>query len=210
MTKVIAITGCMGSGKTTLVHHLHQLIPGSAVLFEDHFQTMTQMDLAELEQWKDRGSSIGELNLNGFDRAIREAVGASGNLRAKEPKLLPPKLLIIESQFGRAHPSLADLVDYQIWIDAPLDLCLARKILQLLSIDPGDSNGAMSPVEIRGLCTLYLESTARLLREQIRQVASVSDATLVNDKNTAKMVDEALQIVVNRASGSLGLDSDWL
>ena len=210
MTKVIAITGCMGSGKTTLVHHLRQLIPGSAVLFEDHFQTMTQMDVAELEQWTARGSSIGELNLNGFDRAIREALGASGILRAKKPKLLPPKLLFIESQFGRAHPSLADLVDYQIWIDAPLDLCLARKILQLSSIDSGDSNGAMSPLEISGLCKLYLESTARLLREQIRQVASVSDATLVNDKNTARMVDEALQIVANRASGSLGLDGDWL
>jgi energy-coupling factor transporter ATP-binding protein EcfA2 len=210
MTKVIAITGCMGSGKTTLVHHLHQLIPGSAVLFEDHFQTMTQMDVAELEQWTARGSSISELNLNGFDRAIRDSLGASGSLRAKKPKLLPPKLLFIESQFGRAHPSLADLVDYQIWIDAPLDLCLARKILQLSSIDSGDSNGAMSPLEISGLCKLYLESTARLLREQIRQVASVSDATLVNDKNTARMVDEALQIVANRASGSLGLDSDWL
>ncbi len=210
MTKVIAITGCMGSGKTTLVHHLRQLIPGSAVLFEDHFQTMTQLDVAELEQWTARGSSISELNLNGFDRAIRDSLGASGSLRAKKPKLLPPKLLFIESQFGRAHPSLADLVDYQIWIDAPLDLCLARKILQLSSIDSGDSNGAMSPLEISGLCKLYLESTARLLREQIRQVASVSDATLVNDKNTARMVDEALQIVANRASGSLGLDSDWL
>jgi energy-coupling factor transporter ATP-binding protein EcfA2 len=210
MTKVIAITGCMGSGKTTLVHHLHQLIPGSAVLFEDHFQTMTQMDLAELDQWKDRGSSIGELNLNGFDRAIREALGASGSLRAQEPKLLPPKLLIIESQFGRAHPSLADLVDYQIWIEAPLDLCLARKILQLVCIEPGDSNGPLSPVEIRGFCKFYIESTAGLLREQIRQVASVSDATLVNDKNTASMVDEALQIILQRASGSLGLDSDWL
>jgi energy-coupling factor transporter ATP-binding protein EcfA2 len=210
MTKVIAITGCMGSGKTTLVHHLRQLIPGSAVLFEDHFQTMTQMDMAELDNWRARGSNIGELSLNGFDRAIRDSLGASGSLRAKKPKLLPPKLLFIESQFGRAHPSLADLVDYQIWIDAPLDLCLARKILQLSSIDSGDSNGAMSPLEISGLCKLYLESTARLLREQIRQVASVSDATLVNDKNTARMVDEALQIVANRASGSLGLDSDWL
>jgi uridine kinase len=52
MTKVIAITGCMGSGKTTLAEHLHRLIPGTTVLFEDDFQTMTQMNLLELEQWR--------------------------------------------------------------------------------------------------------------------------------------------------------------
>ena len=205
MTKVIAITGCMGSGKTTLAEHLHRLIPGTTVLFEDDFQTMTQMNLLELEQWRNRGSSIGELNLNGFDEAIRQALKASDQ---RSPK--GPKLLIIESQFGRAHPSLADLIDFQIWIEAPLDICLARKILQLSCIPPGNSLGTLSPVEITELCKVYLTSTATLLRDQILRVRSVCDAVLVNEKTTASMVDAALEIILNRASATLGFENDSL
>lgn len=117
MARVLAITGCMGSGKSTLVKNLQRLIPGSQVLLEDDYQMMTTMDPTQLRAWISEGSIVDELNLNGFDKAIRNWIQQVSSDSGRDPKLL-----IIESQFGRAHRGLKELVDYQFWIDAPLDM----------------------------------------------------------------------------------------
>jgi uridine kinase len=37
-------------------------------------------------------------------------------------------IVLLESQFGRQHPALAPLVDFQIWLDVPADVAFARRI----------------------------------------------------------------------------------
>lgn len=202
MTKVIAITGCMGSGKTTLVQHLHQLIPGSHFLIEDDYQTMTQMDLEQLRRWVTDGSCIDDLNLNGFDTAI------ASNIRVDSSDSISggPKILLIESQFGRAHSALVDLVDYQIWIDSPLDFCLARKIIELSQTRRDSSVAALEDGQLGGFCRNYLDLTAHLLRKQKILVEAVSNHILVNDRSVSWLVDQALEVLHKQTPYLIGLD----
>jgi uridine kinase len=195
MTKVVAICGCMGSGKTTLVRQLHQLIPRSSILLEDHYQTMTHMDALQLDRWRARGAHIAELNLNGFDVAVRQTIDGT----ARSTSVSPPKILILESQFGRFHPLLSDLIDFQIWIDVPLDISLARRILQYTRTEMLGDSEATCLAELSGFCEMYLASTASLLREQNRLVEAVCDATLENNRSIAWMVDSALALLQSRA-----------
>ena len=195
MTKVLAITGCMGSGKTTLVKQLQPLIPKCRILFEDDYQAMTQMDPEHLRRWISDGCCIDELDLHGFDLAIRRAI--AGSLR--DSGASDTKLLLIESQFGRAHASLKDLVDYQIWIESPLDLCLARKIFELAGAYEIESTPALGVGEIRGFCKNYLDQTAYLLRKQKLLVEQVANETLVNDRSVPCLVDQALGVLHQQA-----------
>lgn len=195
MTKVLAITGCMGSGKTTLVKQLQPLIPQSRILFEDDYQAMTQMDPEQLRRWISDGCCIDELDLHGFDLAVRRAIAES----SRDWRAPDTKLLIIESQFGRAHASLKHLVDYQIWIESPLDLCLARKIFELTAASQIASTQAMGVGEILGFCKNYLDQTAYLLRKQKLLVEQVSNHTLVNDRSVPYLVDQALGVLHRQA-----------
>jgi energy-coupling factor transporter ATP-binding protein EcfA2 len=195
MTKVLAITGCMGSGKTTLVKQLQPLIPQSRILFEDDYQAMTQMDPEQLRRWISDGCCIDELDLHGFDLAVRRAIAES----SRDWRDPDTKLLIIESQFGRAHASLKHLVDYQIWIESPLDLCLARKIFELTAASQIASTQAMGVGEILGFCKNYLDQTAYLLRKQKLLVEQVSNHTLVNDRSVPYLVDQALGVLHRQA-----------
>lgn len=195
MTKVLAITGCMGSGKTTLVKQLQPLIPQSRILFEDDYQAMTQMDPEQLRRWISDGCCIDELDLHGFDLAVRRAIAES----SRDWRAPDTKLLIIESQFGRAHASLKHLVDYQIWIESPLDLCLARKIFELTAASQIASTQAMGVGEILGFCKNYLDQTAYLLRKQKLLVEQISNHTLVNDRSVPYLVDQALGVLHRQA-----------
>jgi len=195
MTKVLAITGCMGSGKTTLVKQLQPLIPKCRILFEDDYQAMTQMDPEHLRRWISDGCCIDELDLHGFDLAIRRAIAGS----SRDSGASDTKLLLIESQFGRAHASLKDLVDYQIWIESPLDLCLARKIFELTGAYEIESTQALGVGEIRGFCKNYLDQTAYLLRKQKLLVEQVANETLVNDRSVPCLVDQALGVLHQQA-----------
>ncbi|MEK0427317.1 MAG: hypothetical protein RJB11_3408 [Planctomycetota bacterium] len=206
MTKVLAITGCMGSGKSTLIRQLEEMIPGSRALFEDHYQRMTHMTLDQLKDWKDRGMDIGELDLNGFDLAIRE-IRESSHLGHKNRRI---KILILESQFGRVHPKLCDLVDYQLWIDTPLDLCLARKLLQIGTAELENPDGLSYMEHIHSWCEVYLHSTASLLRKQFEIVSVASDAVVVNDSSLAKLIEASLGVIQEQALACLGLDGNWL
>jgi hypothetical protein len=90
-------------------------------------------------------------------------------------------------------------VDYQIWIESPLDLCLARKIFELTGAYEIESTQALGVGEIRGFCKNYLDQTAYLLRKQKLLVEQVANHTLVNDRSVPCLVDQALGVLHQQA-----------
>jgi uridine kinase len=167
---------------------------------------MTQMTLDQLRDWRERGTAIGDLDLNGFDFAIRESLQVARHGQ----KVNRTKLLILESQFGRVHPKLDGLVDYQLWIDTPLDICLARKLIQLGTAEQSTREDSNCWEQMQSWCEMYLQSTAGLLRKQIELVSAASDASVVNDSSLVKLIERSLGVIQQQALVRLGLDDDWL
>lgn len=180
MTWVIAICGTMGSGKSTLAEHAALALPDCAVVFEDDHNRMTERSLADIERWFSRGGPVDEFDLS--------------NVIAQLTKLCPDKLMnvvanhasahrivLLETHFGRLHSGLRPWIDFQVWINTPADIAVARKVMQLsqqmTQQNPPvpDSDGLRW---IEKFCSGYLTTTRKLFNLQRQQVGELSDVTI--------------------------------
>ncbi|MCA9061633.1 MAG: hypothetical protein KDA96_01160 [Planctomycetaceae bacterium] len=173
MPHVIAVCGSMGSGKTTVVRHLSQLLPQCAVLFEDDFNRTPERSLEEIQAWFDRGADVSEFDLSAFGHAIDRCLRNNdcGNDDT------PGGFLLLESQFGRTHPLLRSRIDLQCWIDVPLDVAIVRKLEQISSGLQQDRMVRASDglSWIADFCHAWLTSTRQLVERQRKDVRQCSD-----------------------------------
>lgn len=184
MGAVIAITGSMGAGKSTVVRHLVDLLPRAVAVHEDDHQSMTNWSADEVRHWQESGGEIGHLPLEGLpDRLRALRTGGAGQ----------PGLVVLESQFGRHHPALAELVDFQIWLDVPADVALARKIAQFAGQAAGDASARLAWIaEMSGA---YADWTAALVHRQRATVPAASDAIVEGDAPAPAVVDSCLAAI---------------
>ena len=180
MTWVIAICGTMGGGKSTLAEHAASALPDCSVIFEDDHNRMTERSLVEIEGWFSRGGPVDEFDLS--------------DVIAQLTKLCPDKLtnvvanaasahriVLLETHFGRLHSGLRPWIDFQVWINTPADIAVARKVMQLSqqmtqqTPPVPDSDGLRW---IEKFCSGYLTTTRKLFNLQRQQVGALSDVTI--------------------------------
>jgi uridine kinase len=185
MTWVIAICGTMGSGKSTLAENAAAAIPDCSVVFEDDHNRMTERSLDNIEDWFSRGGDVSEFELSDVierltelcpDKRSTTSVESSPDSRASAHQIV-----LLETHFGRLHSALSPWIDFQVWINTPADIAVARKVLQLsqqmTQQNPPvpDSNGLRW---IEKFCSGYLTTTRKLFNLQRQQVGAVSDVTI--------------------------------
>lgn len=116
MTRVIAISALSGGGKTALTGALLPLLPGArALYFDDIPGRLLPMDYCD---WSEAGADYSLWNLSALEASLH-------GLLAEQPAYI-----LIDYPFGRAHPVIAPYLDFALWIDTPLDIALARRILR--------------------------------------------------------------------------------
>lgn len=180
MTSVIAICGTMGSGKSTLVEHAASALLDCEVIFEDEHNRMTERSLVEIEEWFSRGGRVDDFDLS--------------DVISQLTKLCPDKLtnpvrkhasahriVLLETHFGRLHSFLRPWIDFQVWINTPADIAVARKVMQLSQQmtqqnPPGPDFDGLRWIE--KFCSGYLTTTRKLFDLQRQQVAALSDVTI--------------------------------
>lgn len=184
MNRVVAITGGMGSGKSTVVRRLESLLPRAVAVHEDDHQTMTRWTGDEVRRWQEAGADVAQLPLEGLpDRlaALRDSAGGHHGL------------VILESQFGRHHPALAPLVDFQIWLDLSADVAFARRVAQLASEPGADPAGRLA--WIARMSAAYAAWTAPLVHRQRESVAAAADVTVDASGPVTEVVDRCLTAI---------------
>ena len=120
---VVSISSVSGGGKTALATALHGSLPQSALFYFDDFDD-SNVYPEDFYEWSRRGGDITEFDCPGMRTAVDEEIQKG---KAKQ--------IILDFPFGRRHPRFADIIDLDVFIDTPLDVAMARRILRDYSRD---------------------------------------------------------------------------
>ena len=140
---VVSVNSVSGGGKTALATALHRSLPESTLFCFDDFDG-SNIYPEDFYEWSRRGADIREFDCPGMRNAVDEEIQ-----RGKG------KQIILDYPFGRRHPRFADIIDLDVFIDTPLDVAMARRILRDYS---GDSQKSSEEAleHLRGELTHYL------------------------------------------------------
>jgi len=135
---VIGIAGCSGSGKTTLAAELATQLNATLFPLDLYYRDLSQfpLDSREKRNFDHPDSLESELFIShirdlaqGFtiQRPIYDFATHSRVVNAFTP-ITPTSFVIVEGILALHYPELPPLYDFSIYVEAPHDICLARRI----------------------------------------------------------------------------------
>lgn len=170
-TKVIAISAVSGGGKTTVVDELSRRLRSSAkIYFDDYdFEECPQ----NFFQWVKDGADYNEWNLESLARDIEKIIEKGDK-----------EYLLLDYPFAYKNDRIAPMIHHTIFIDTPLDIAMARRILR-------DSiGGSMDELErdLKG----YLKRGRIAYLEAQKTIKPDSDIIVSGNMEVDEIVDEIL------------------
>lgn len=124
-TRVIALCGVSGAGKTSVIKRLAEAYNSQALLFDDFVEPNTYP--LDMKTWLHQGADVSQIKSPRFTKALSELKTQCGS-----------PMIFIEEPFGRERAEIAHLIDYVIMLDMPMEVCLSRVVKRHLkhSNDP--------------------------------------------------------------------------
>ncbi len=130
-TKVVAISGVSGAGKTTVVKILAEQLNCPFLLFDDHTDKCTYPH--DMKTWLHRGANVSDIKTPKFVNALKNLVADAKT-----------RFIFIEEPFGKERDAMSILIDHVILLDQPMELCLARIIKRHTENSSADSISSIS------------------------------------------------------------------
>jgi uridine kinase len=136
---IIAISGIPGSGKTTLARSVADALGDAVVLHFDDYKPVAQYPTdmtnpAGLANWVKEGKNLDAWKIPQLLddlKALRN--GQAISLPANQGEIEPARFIVLEEPSGRARAGLQDLIDMVVLLDLPLEIGLARQIVDYMS-----------------------------------------------------------------------------
>ena len=172
--KSIAIGAVTAGGKTTLVHALQSKLPRSAALYFDDYTFDGAVE--DYSEWVASDAYYDVWDLSPL-RADIEQHRQSGKL----------DYLLLDYPFAYRNAMLQPYLDCCIFLDTPLDIALARRVLR--------DQKAASADEIRQEMTNYLQFARPAYVQMQIDILPSSDYVLDGAKPLEQLLQEALHII---------------
>lgn len=135
---VIGIAGCSGSGKTTLARELARELEATLFPLDLYYRDLSQfpLDSRDKQNFDHPDSLESELFIEhirelGEGRAILRPVydfSRHTRVAGKFETVEPAPFLIVEGILALHYDQLFPLYDFSVYVDAPNELCLNRRI----------------------------------------------------------------------------------
>nr|WP_088035996.1 AAA family ATPase [Evansella clarkii] len=121
---VIAISGVSGSGKTTITKYLRDKLHNSKILSFDDYDFAGPPDIID---WVDKGANYNEWNMDPLIQDIESLFTE------------PLNYILLDYPFAYKHIKTSNLIDVTVFIDTPLDVALARRIIRDFKDSPSEN-----------------------------------------------------------------------
>ena len=174
--KIISIAAVTAGGKTTIVNELKKQIPNTKSLHFDEYSFEGEVD--DFYTWTKQGADYNVWNLKPLIKDILEI-----------KKNSDCEYLLLDYPFAYCHKELSQYIDCAIFIDTPLDIAMARRILR----DMGNATGD----EIRQSMELYLKYARIAYIQMIKDVLPSSDYIIDGTKELSEKTDEIIKIMLS-------------
>jgi len=154
---VIAISGPSGAGKSTAVRNLiTRLGDATALFFDDYEASSVYPDMA---QWLADGADPNQFQTPRLSADLRAlCVGTAIALPHSGEVVQPARMVVLEEPFGRERDEIADMIDFVVCIDLPLEIALARKLLRMLGFFLAEQTAEAFAKHMQFFLPWYLES----------------------------------------------------
>jgi uridine kinase len=129
---VIAISAASGGGKTALVKRTAELLDGTTLFFDDYAPRLDPYP-EDLINWIENGADLNQWKAPHFAKAVAALKrGESVAHPDGHQTIVPRGFIVIEDPIGRGHDEMSELIDFMVFIDTPLEIALARRLLSNL------------------------------------------------------------------------------
>lgn len=127
---VVGISSVSGGGKTTTAKELATLLRNAVTLCFDDYDG-TNLHPENRQEWLQQGGDYNawktptlteDLKTLKSGRPIKSVFDGS--------KISPAQFIIFDAPLGRAHHDTGRFIDFMVFIDTPLDVAMARRLLR--------------------------------------------------------------------------------
>jgi uridine kinase len=125
----IAVSGPSGSGKSTLTKQLRdKLVDAVAFHFDDYASTNQYPE--DFVKWLEKGADPKWVQNSNFNKDLAELIQGRSIRLPNQQMIDSKKYIVVEEPFGRGREGMAELIDFVVCIDIPLEVALARRVLR--------------------------------------------------------------------------------
>lgn len=180
---VISISGISGSGKTTITKALEKKLDSCICVYFDDYDEMLHTDFFD---WCNRGADANEYDLTPMIEDIKQAISKQ------------PKYILLDYPFGYGNDQMSKFIDLAVYVDTPLDVAMARRILR----DYLNRSPAQKPLrdpinQLKGELCFYLENSRNTYTQHYEVVKPHVDLVVDGYKNA----DENAEKILKAAAG---------
>ena len=173
--KIIAIGAVTAGGKTTLVNAIKDKLTRTASLHFDDYSFDGEVN--DFYKWVSDGANYNVCDLSPLKADIEKIINSDRY-----------DYLLLDYPFAYQNKMIKDYLDCCIFIDTPLDIALARKVLRDMKESSAD--------DIRYEMDVYLKYARIAYVQMLQDILPISDYVIDGTKELKIIINEAVEIIL--------------